>query len=433
MTPDPASDQYSDQYEEYRALLSRQEAMRLRQRLLAPTAAQGPADTAYADGLGEPDAPGGPGAPGAPGGPADDHRLITQTLHLVTPFDELITDLYAALFAEHPYLRGLFPESMAFQQAHLERAFRYLIDHLDRPDEVTAFCTRLGRDHRKLGVRPVHYEVFETALVTALRHRGGAWWPADAEEAWRRMLRRAVAAMVRGAERALAERPFWDVTVTAHQLRGPDLAVLRVAPAEPYPYRAGQYALLQSPLLPRAWRPFSVACAPRRDGELEFHVRRTGRGGVSDALVTGTGVGDALRLGPAQGAMTLADGDLGDDVLIVAGGTGRAGAKALVEDLARRRLPGREARLLLCGPPYAPGADAEWEARWPWLRTLSLADETAVLTALPHPPRATVLVSGALPATVRHLTALGLPADRVRHDLTGLPDACPPVARRPGA
>ncbi|MEV0440808.1 globin domain-containing protein [Streptomyces spectabilis] len=413
MTTDP-----TDQFDEYRVLLSRQEAKRLRQSLLGP-----PAPVA-ADSV---DAP--LGADHLHDG-ADDRRLITGTLPLVTPFDLLISDLYAVMFDQHPYLRGLFPESMAFQQAHLERAFHFLIDRLDRPEEVTAFCARLGRDHRKLGVRPVHYEVFETALVEALRRRAGALWRQDAEEAWRRMLRRAVAAMVRGAEAALAERPFWNATVTEHQLHRPDLAVLRVSPAEPFPYRAGQYALLQSPLLTRAWRPFHVACAPRRDGDLTFHIRRTGPGGVSDALVHRTRVGDPLLIGPAQGTMTLGDDDLKHDVVIAASGTGWAGAKALVQDLARRRLPGRGAQLFLGARTrddlYDLAAVADLERRHPWLRTVTVtggaAEGDAFAEAMARRAalsRGLVFVSGppALAATVRRLRALGLPAERVRHDL----------------
>lgn len=410
----------TDQFEEYRVLLARQEAKRLRESLLgaAPTGAESPGG-----------APGG-ATGGDPHDGADDHRLIIESLPLVTPFDRLLSELYAAMFDQHPYLRGLFPESMDFQRAHLERAFRYLIDHLDHPDEVAAFCHRLGRDHRKLGVRPVHYEVFEAALVEALRRRGGSGWRQDAEEAWKRMLRRAVAAMVRGAEAALGERPFWHATVTDHHQRWPDLAVLRVSPTEPFPYRAGQYALLQSPLLPRAWRPFRVACAPRPDGQLEFHVRRTGPGGVSDALVNRTRVGDPLLLGPAQGTMTLREDDLRHDVLIAASGTGWAGARALLQDLARRRLPGRTAHLFLAARTrdelYDAAAVAELESRLPWLRTVTVDSAAAEGDALaeavarcPALPRGLVFVSGppALAATVRRLSALGLPAGRMRHDL----------------
>ncbi|MBW5480616.1 hypothetical protein GPJ59_01530 [Streptomyces bambusae] len=264
--------------------------MRLRRQLLAP--ARQPAGHLTGP-------PAGPGGPDRYDGAAD-QQLISRHLHLVSPLGQLIDHLYDALFERHPYLRGLFPDSMAFQRTHLERAFLYLIDNLHQPDELAAFCHRLGRDHRKLGVRPVHYEVFEAALVEALRGSAGTQWNGELERAWLRMLRLAVTAMVAGAEQALAEPPYWNAVVTSHRLFGPDLAVVHVRTSEPYPYRAGQYANLQTPLLPQAWRPYAIACAPRTDGQLEFQIRRTGSDDVSEALVAHTGVGDPLRLGPPQ-------------------------------------------------------------------------------------------------------------------------------------
>ncbi|GAA3506993.1 globin domain-containing protein [Streptomyces showdoensis] len=408
----------SDSYDEYHALLARQDAMRLRQRLLAPSGAERPRDS------------------GRSFEGAADRETILRTLPLVTPFSELIDHLYRAMFAEHPYLRRLFPGSMDFQRAHLEQALRYLIEHLDRPEEVTAFCTRLGRDHRKLGVRPVHFEVFEAALAEALRRSAGERWHRELERAWLRMVRFAVTAMVEGANRSLTEPASWNATVTEHRLAAPGLAVLRVRTAEPYPYRAGQFATIESPLLPHAWRPYSVARAPRPDGELEFHVRRTGPGGVSDALVTRTRVGDVLRLGPAQGAMTLDDGPAARDVLIVAGGTGWATAKALLDELALRRTPYRAARLFLGARTpadlYDTAALTELERRHAWLRVVpvigaghgapgedSLADAVTRhgdwsrhVAYLSGPPAMVTAVAGALLET-------GVPAGRVLHDPVG--------------
>ncbi|MBX7553278.1 globin domain-containing protein [Streptomyces sp. NPDC004232] len=412
-----------DAYDEYHALLARQDAMRLRQQLRSPARQPSVASA-------------GPREAGRAYDGSADRRTITRYLPLVTPFSDLIAHLYEAMFERHPYLRGLFPDSMEFQQAHLERAFWYLIEHLDRPDEVAAFCARLGRDHRKLGVRPVHYEVFEAALAEALHRSAGERWTEELERAWLRMLRFAVEAMVGAADEALAEPPYWNGTVTDHQLRRPDLAVLRVRTAEPFPHRAGQYAHLQSPLLPHTWRPYSLACAPRPDGELEFHIRRTGPGGVSEALVAHTRVGDPLRLGPAQGSMTL-DDRLTRDVLIVAGGTGWATAKALLDELAVRRSHGRRTHLFLGARTlqdlYDTAALAELEKCLPWLRVVPVigegpgtaAEDGSVADAVArHGDWSGHLayVSGPpsmVTATVRRLTAMNLPADRIRHDPVG--------------
>lgn len=226
--------------------------------------------------------------------------MILAHVGLVLPFDALIEDLYDVMFERHPYLRALFPESMTFQRTHLARMFDYLVDRLDRPDEIAATFARLGRDHRKLGVRPAHYQAFEDALCEALRRRGGVRWTAAAEDAWLRMLRFAVAAMVDGADAALTEPPYWSATVVDHRLPLPDTAVIRVRPHEPYAYAAGQFAAVESPLVEQAWRAYRLMSTPGPDGEVEFHVRATGAGGVNDALVFRTGVGDVVRLGPPR-------------------------------------------------------------------------------------------------------------------------------------
>ncbi|MFF1277758.1 globin domain-containing protein [Streptomyces marokkonensis] len=407
---------------DYHSLLARQEAMRLRDRLRAPAvhAASHASPVTTAAGL-----------RAVPAGPAD-AEVIVRNVAQVTPFSALIEHLYDVMFERHPYLRKLFPASMEFQQAHLGRAFRYLIENLNRPDEVTAFFTRLGRDHRRLGVLPVHYEVFEEALLEALQRQARGRLGGDVTGAWLRMVRFAAAAMVRGANDSLGEPPYWSGTVTDHQRRRPDLAVLRLRPSGPYPCLPGQYARLQSPLLRHTWRPYTPAGLPGTDGELEFHIRRTGSGGVSDALVTGTGVGDTLLLGPAQGTTTL-DDDPARDTLIVAGGTGWATARALLEDLAARRVPGRSAHLFLgartADDLYDEPTLARLENRCPWLRVVRVTEDGSgrsehgsVGAAVARHGDFTghvAYVSGPpamVTAVTRHLAALGLPAGRVRHD-----------------
>ena len=104
--------------------------------------------------------------------------------------------------------------------------------------------------------------------------------------------------------------------------------------SEPVPYRAGQYLSVETPQRPRLWRYLSPAIAPRDDGRLEFHVRAVPNGWVSRAIVAHTRVGDTWRIGPPMGRMHV-DRSSGRNVLMVAGGTGSAPIRALLEDLAR--------------------------------------------------------------------------------------------------
>ncbi|MEU8620191.1 globin domain-containing protein [Streptomyces sp. NPDC048623] len=420
----------SGHQDDYHALLARHEAMRLRNQLRSSGRAD---DGGRRPAVRATVAATAAGVESYDG--AADQALIGRHLAAVTPFGDLIDRLYAALFGRHPYLRRLFPDSMEFQRSHLERAFWYMIDHLDRPSELAAEFARLGREHRKLGVLPVHYEVFEASLVDALRRTAGGAWNAEAEGAWIRMHRFVAASMVAGADDALGEPVAWNATVTGHERIGADLAILRVRPAEPYPYRAGQHARVETPLLPHTWRPYTPACVPGE--ELEFHVRRTGPGGVSDALVTHTGVGDVLKLGAAQGTATLEE-DPVHDVLIVAGGTGWAHAKALLDELSRRRPAGVTARLFLgardASEFYDQAALERLEARSPWLEVTRVAEAPgggtagaegrsalldAVLGSRTDWSKHLAYVSGPtglVAAAAWHLTEAGLPPSQLRHD-----------------
>lgn len=421
--------------EDYHALLARHDAMRLRRRILAPSGSRAGEWSAK--------------APQAYDGTAD-QLLIGDLLHLVNPLEQLIAELYRILFERHPYLRSLFPESMAFQQAHLAGIFRYLIGNLHRTGEMIGVFEQLGRDHRKLGVRPAHFEAFEAALIEALRVRAGARWTHELEQAWLRMLRLAVSAMVRGADEAIAEPPSWEATVTSHELRTPDLAVLRVRPHQPYAFEAGQYASLESPLLEQAWRPYYLARAPHPDGELEFHVRARGADGVSDALVHGTREGCAVRLSAPRGALALPDHLPAADLLLIASGTGWAPMKALLQRIDDERARACRVRLLLdpagetatAGEMYDAAYLGDFRRKRPWLTVIAAgtaharfadAGLRALNGILPPQPGAAArqhvclalapeaaTTGGRAQAVAARLAAAGVPAEQIRHDATGV-------------
>ncbi len=405
----------------YHALRARHEAMRLRRRMLSPT---GPEHLTGTD-----------LTPSEPYDGRADQRCIRDHLEAVEPLEELITHLYRALFARHPSMRALFPASMAFQQAHLAAAFRYLIEHLDQPAAITATFARLGRDHRKLGLLPAQYTAFETALREALRAHADRCWTAELEQAWVRMLRAGVSAMVSAADEALHEPPFWSATVTDHQLRDSDLAVLRVRPHEEYRFRGGEHVALESPRLPHTWRRYYPVSVPGGEGEVEFHVRCTAPGGVSEALVHGTGRGDVVRIGPPEGNLA-SDGPEAGGLLLVAWDTGWAAMKALLRDLesSRGQPAGRRVRLFVGAEGLFGFYDADClaglERHRSWLTVVPVTggrpgedphDRLVQAVTATGPVTADRALVAGPPAPVRAITAAlvraGLGPEQVLHDL----------------
>jgi NAD(P)H-flavin reductase len=179
------------------------------------------------------------------------------------------------------------------------------------------------------------YDAVGEALIATLRAYAGPAFTQDAQEAWVQAYQAASGLMLRAAEDDSAVAPaYWTAEVVDNEQRQPGIAVLTVAPDQPFPYLAGQHVTVQTPRWPRVWRPYSVASRPREDGLMTFHVRAVPGGWVSTALVRYTTPGDELILGPALGTMTLGHAEQ-RDLLCVVGGTGLAPIKAIIEQAIR--------------------------------------------------------------------------------------------------
>jgi NAD(P)H-flavin reductase/hemoglobin-like flavoprotein len=364
-------------------------------------------------------------------------RIIKESFALIEPkAEETVAYFYGRLFAENPQLRALFPPAMDVQRDRLLHALREIVWSLDSPDTLSAFLSRLGRDHRKFGVSREHYDAMGRALLATLRKYAGDGWTAEMECAWRAAYTTAADMMIEAAEEHATELPpWWTGEVIGHELRGPDLAVLTVRTAQRLPYQAGQYTTIQTARWPWTWRAYSMANAPRDDGLLRFHVRALPAGWVGGALVRHTKIGDTLLLGHAAGSMTL-DADSDRDILCVAGGTGLAPLKALVEETIRtdRR---RDIHLLFGARTPAGLYDLPdlraLEAGYPWLRVVPVvsADPSFdgmhgqvpdVLDRFHDWSGHDVYVAGPtemVERTVTGLQDLGVPAVRIHHDPLG--------------
>jgi len=277
-----------------------------------------------------------------------DARLIKGSfVHVAANAGPAMEHFYSRLFVRYPEIRSMFPHAM---REHMERVFAALtrvVWSIDSPDSLASCLGELGRGHRKFGVKDRHYEPFLALFLETVRHFNGHYWTDETQAAWEAALAHVSSAMRAAAEQDAAHQPpWWLGEVVQHDQRSQDLAILTIRPDQPLRYTPGQYLAVQVPRWPRVWRNFSIANAPRENGLIDLHVRAVPGGLVSGSLVHNTGLGDTVLLGQAGGEMT-ACADPGRDLLCVAGGTGLAPLKAIIEAVIAADRPGKRKKITL--------------------------------------------------------------------------------------
>jgi NAD(P)H-flavin reductase/hemoglobin-like flavoprotein len=371
-----------------------------------------------------------------PEGETEGNPAQASFSRLESAADAAMTYFYGQLFAMEPEIAAMFPAGLDAQR---RRMFRALAKIAADGDDLVPYLRRLGRAHRKDGIRDRHFDVFRRALMATLQRFCGDAFDADA---WESAFDRAAGVMMTAA--AADTTPAWWIgTVTKTELRAPGIAVLTVHPDQPVPYLPGQHVSVQTLHWPRQWRTYSIANAPRADGTLSLHIRAVKGGMVSHALVHHVGAGDPLVLGAPSGAMTV-DTSSTRDVLCLAGGTGLAPVKAIVEALAQAGASPqsgtgphgkrREIALYVGARRHRDLYDMndlrELELSYPWLQVIpAVSSEPAKDTmsgTLPELavragwPGRDIYVSGPdqmIVKTVRVLRDLGAPPERIHYDL----------------
>ncbi|HKA69950.1 MAG TPA: globin domain-containing protein [Actinomycetes bacterium] len=266
-----------------------------------------------------------------------DQKLIRDSFALVSAHGgDVVEYFYTRLFGQHPELRAMFPIGTAGQQDRLLKALALVVTNIDDFDELIPTLRQLGQDHRKFDVKPEHYDAVGASLLATLELFAGESWTPRVAASWAAAYGVAAQTMLAAAEAGADGTPaWWDADVVSHERRGWDIAVLNVKPRRRYSFVPGQYVTIETMEWPKQWRRYSIANSPRPDGTLEFHVRQVESGQVSWALVDAIRVGSVIKLGPPAGRLVL-DEISPRAIVMIAGGTGLAPLKAILQHLIDR-------------------------------------------------------------------------------------------------
>ncbi|MFG1882784.1 FAD-binding oxidoreductase [Micromonospora sp. NPDC049102] len=335
--------------------------------------------------------------------------------------DRAAADFWCALEDHRP---GLLPNSEA---SLFFATLGSLVAGGDDRAGRAALLLVLGRAYRRYDLLPYATTVSDALLATVARHGTQPLWKAAADRATRAIRR--VAAQV-------GDGPaWWPAQVIGHERPSPGIAILTVRPWRRLPHHPGQAVPVCTPRLPGRWRWLSPANAPRADGTVELHVRAVAAGAVSHRLVQQVRPGELIWLGPPGNTGLSLDRSNTNDLLLVAGGTGLAPLRALVEQVATAQA-GRRVTLIVGARAFVDLYDAtaldKLQCAHDWLTVVpAFSDDPcaepaeqgdALTIALDHyrPDQDVYLCGppGMLAGARSRLLALGIPATRVHTPAT---------------
>ncbi|NLU83250.1 FAD-binding oxidoreductase [Rhodococcus sp. HNM0569] len=248
--------------------------------------------------------------------------------------DEAIQYFYSHLFLSHPEVRSMFPVSMAQQRDRFFAALGHIVTNVESLASDPSYVEFLGRDHRRFDGVAEHDPAAGASLLATLEHFLGDAFTPELRADWTAAYQAVADIMIAAAAEAeKTSPPWWEGRVEAINRHSFDITKVLVRTDQPYPYRPGQSMAVEFPQRPRTWRFYTPANAPRGDDTLEIHIETVPGGQVSGAVARSLRPGDHIRLGAPVGNRLTVDPDTTGDLLMIAGGTGLAPLRAVVESI----------------------------------------------------------------------------------------------------
>ncbi|WP_067692645.1 globin domain-containing protein [Nocardia jejuensis] len=365
--------------------------------------------------------------------------------------DEATQYFYAHLFLAHPEVREMFPVRMSIQRAKFFAALGRIVSNVETLADDPEFVAQLGRDHRRFGVVAAHYPAAGGSLLATLAHFLGPRWTDELAQTWNDAYWAVAGIMTSAADQAAGDTPaWWDADIVATERRSLDVTVHTVRPHQPYSYVAGQSVAIEIPQRPRLWRYYSPANAPRTDGSFDIHVQVVDGGEVSGAFARSARSGQQIKLGAPVGTALAIAPDAAEKLLLIAGGSGLAPLRAVLDSIERSwHETGFAPQVRLFHGVRAAWNLYDHEALsaltdYPWFGYTPVVSEDPGFPGVQGTVGAvaargldlagcTALVCGSpamVTATVSDLSIAGVPRHAIRYETFGQAETFEPVADR---
>ncbi len=271
----------------------------------------------------------------------DTDRLKSTWAAAAAHGDDVASYFYAHLFVTHPELRQMFPLTMSAQRDRLVGALGRIVSNVDDLGQVVPFIEQLGRDHRRFSVIAEHYDAVGASLLWTLSYFLDEQWTPEVAQDWAAAYGVVATTMISAAEESESVQPaYWEAEVVDKQRVSREIATFRIRTDGPIPYTAGQSMAMEIPQVPRSWRFFTPANAPRDDNTIDLHVAVLAGGVVSGSFVGKVRPGDVLHVGAPVGTGLALDDEDDADLVMVAGNTGVAPFLALLDVIVAQRRSG---------------------------------------------------------------------------------------------
>ncbi len=117
-------------------------------------------------------------------------RLRTSFQAIVPAAESFADNFYDRVFAAVPAVRAMFPAELTEQKKKLVATLAWVVENLEKGEELKARLRELGRRHEQYGAQPAHYPLVADAMISAMADVAGAAWNHDIAGDWRTALER---------------------------------------------------------------------------------------------------------------------------------------------------------------------------------------------------------------------------------------------------